>query len=141
MADATLVNQARPRLQQLFAFLQAFHLARNPVVVDFSNHPVEPLWWDDLPQTPDIVQAPYADPATDGTGSTAAQDIESGDEVLSVKRPKPGPPEAPRPPVDATPFVTADWQNPEATVAWTTERVDADEGVITLDERQRLELV
>ncbi|MEO6487008.1 MAG: hypothetical protein ABIO78_03585, partial [Thermoanaerobaculia bacterium] len=80
-------EQARPRIRQLFRFLQAFNEKKNPVPTQISEQP-RVQWWNDLPAHPNLKVAAFKDTAldddTDEPSEQSAPDVV--DFVLKVSR-------------------------------------------------------
>lgn len=117
------MDDARPLVERLFEFLEAFNQKRNPVVRDIERQQ-QHWWWRRVPDSTGCRRTALSDPpeANDGKGSE--------DSVLQVRRPEIRP--APPPPPELSQWLAVDWSDPNVEAIWREVIEDPDQGHLAL---------
>jgi very-short-patch-repair endonuclease len=123
MAQISLASEthdlARPKLLQVFRYLQALHQLRNPIQREISGQPWV-LWLHDLPDHPCVrrglgmAAASVHDSDAAGSPVSAASESAADDFILKVRRPRLTDP--PEPPAEILPWLLPGWRQVDGKV-------------------------
>ncbi|HEU5370647.1 MAG TPA: AAA domain-containing protein, partial [Ktedonobacterales bacterium] len=112
---------ARPKLLQVFRYLQALHQLRNPIQREITSQPWV-LWLHDLPDHPCVrrglgmaaASAPEGDDAENLTDAQGSEASAADDYILKVSRPRLTDP--PEPPSEIVPWLLPGWRQVDGQV-------------------------
>lgn len=123
---------ARPKLLQVFRYLQALHQLRNPIQREITSQPWV-LWLHDLPDHPCVrrglgmvaASAPEDDDAENPADAQKQEASAADDYILKVSRPRLTDP--PEPPSEIVPWLLPGWRQADAQVTIQPAIVDPDQ--------------